>query len=237
MGVKNKGFTLAEVLITLGIIGIVAAMTIPTLIQNHNKKVLALKLKTTYSILNNALKMSIAENGDFGNWGSELEPDSSEYIEKYWKPYLKTIKTCRRADECNYYKNYYNGTCSGTECWIWACRNESKTVTCINLWKQGSTTAIVLANGTYILFQVESSVTHELMSTKSVYVDINGSDGPNEYGKDYFHFYVTANGVVPSGYKKTPSEIANDCSKNGYKFYCAAKIMHDGWTIKDNYPW
>ena len=34
----KKGFTLAEVLITLGIIGVVAAMTMPTLIQNHQKR-------------------------------------------------------------------------------------------------------------------------------------------------------------------------------------------------------
>lgn len=53
---KNKqGFTLAEVLITLGIIGVVAAMTLPTLIANYQKKVIATKLKQTYSILSNAI--------------------------------------------------------------------------------------------------------------------------------------------------------------------------------------
>ena len=49
-----KAFTLAEILITLGVIGIVAAITMPTLIQNHKKKVAVTQLKATYSILSQA---------------------------------------------------------------------------------------------------------------------------------------------------------------------------------------
>ena len=52
---SKKGFTLAEVLITLGIIGIVAALTLPSLVSNYRKKVTAAKLKQTYSILSNAI--------------------------------------------------------------------------------------------------------------------------------------------------------------------------------------
>lgn len=237
---SNKtGFTLAEVLITLGVIGIVTAMTIPTLIQKHQKKVLALKLKTVYSTLNNALKMSIAENGDFEGWGLEEEAVSRTYVEKYWKPYLKTLKTCDKPNECNYYKSYSGSTCPvNSECWIWACYNESKTLTCINYWKPGYTTAIVLANGTYVMFETESAQTHKLYSIKTIRIDLNGSDGPNESGKDYFRFQITQNGVMPSGYvDKTYAEINANCSKDGYKSYCAAKIMHDGWQIKDDYPW
>lgn len=60
---KKYGFTLAEVLITLGIIGIVAAMTIPTLISNTNGAKFRSQLKKTYSSLNQAGLMSKAQFG------------------------------------------------------------------------------------------------------------------------------------------------------------------------------
>lgn len=54
-------FTLAEVLITLGIIGIVAAMTLPALIQKNNSIALETAFKKSYSNLYNAYMMVIAE--------------------------------------------------------------------------------------------------------------------------------------------------------------------------------
>lgn len=62
-GEKKAAFTLAEVLITLGIIGIVAAMTIPTLITRYQKREVATKLKATYSTIANALKLAEEEMG------------------------------------------------------------------------------------------------------------------------------------------------------------------------------
>lgn len=61
---KKLAFTLAEVLITLGIIGVVAAMTIPTLVTNADKKATATKLKVFYSKINQAVKLSSAYNDD-----------------------------------------------------------------------------------------------------------------------------------------------------------------------------
>lgn len=58
----KSGFTLAEVLITLGCIGIVAAMTIPTLIENQRNKELEVKFKKTYSALNQMSKLFMEEN-------------------------------------------------------------------------------------------------------------------------------------------------------------------------------
>ena len=55
---KNNAFTLAEVLITLGIIGVVAAMTLPTLIQNNKNKEVEARLKKVYSVMNQAILMS-----------------------------------------------------------------------------------------------------------------------------------------------------------------------------------
>ena len=59
---KRFAFTLAEVLITLGIIGVVAALTMPTLITKYQKKATAAKLKNAYSTLQNAVLMSSREH-------------------------------------------------------------------------------------------------------------------------------------------------------------------------------
>lgn len=61
--IRRAAFTLAEVLITLGIIGVVAALTMPVLISNYRKQVTETKLKQTYSILSNATSKLISETG------------------------------------------------------------------------------------------------------------------------------------------------------------------------------
>ena len=62
MNIKN-GFTLAEVLITLGIIGIVAALTMPSLIQNSKRQETSARLKKFYSTMSQALIMAELDNG------------------------------------------------------------------------------------------------------------------------------------------------------------------------------
>ncbi len=68
---KATAFTLAEVLITLGIIGVVAAMTIPTLTSNYRKHEAVTKLKKAYTTVNQAIKLSEVEYGDVYEWAGE----------------------------------------------------------------------------------------------------------------------------------------------------------------------
>ena len=70
VGVKQKvAFTLAEVLITLGIIGVVAALTLPSLIQKQHEKETVAKVKKAYSILSQAYLSANTEFGSFDQWG------------------------------------------------------------------------------------------------------------------------------------------------------------------------
>lgn len=88
----RQAFTLAEVLITLGIIGVVAAMTIPSLITKHHRRVAETKLAKFYSIMNQAIRMSFAENGD-----TSYDPNAEDkgvelknWLDKNIFPYLKS---------------------------------------------------------------------------------------------------------------------------------------------------
>lgn len=99
-------FTLAEVLITLGIIGVVAAMTLPTLIQNYRKHEVETKLAKFYSVMNQAIKLSEVENGEMSAWGdiqlgfeqdedgnNDLsKPKSEAWLRKYIFPYLSAVE-------------------------------------------------------------------------------------------------------------------------------------------------
>ena len=70
-----------------------------------------------------------------------------------------------------------------------------------------------------------------------IYVDVNGSKRPNQYGKDMFIFVRTKKGIMPYGYNQDEEKIDENCSITGSGGYCAAKLSKDGWKMKDDYPW
>ena len=76
-------FTMAEVLITLGVIGIVAAMTIPNLVKKWEERAIIGKYKKMYSTLANAYNMAIVEYGDPANW---VLADREEFLKRL-EPY------------------------------------------------------------------------------------------------------------------------------------------------------
>ena len=96
----RKGFTLAEVLITLGIIGVVAALTMPALISNYRKNVVVERLKKFYTVMNQAVLQATEEYGDWQQWDvSEEKP----LIDYYLKKYLKLLKTEQKGSRYYYY--------------------------------------------------------------------------------------------------------------------------------------
>ena len=88
---RKFGFTLAEVLITLGIIGIVAALTIPNIVQNYKRKSYSTQLKKTYNTVVNAFRMSELYNGDMKTWVIPIRAvntNHKEFFDNYIKPYI-----------------------------------------------------------------------------------------------------------------------------------------------------
>lgn len=102
---KKNAFTLAEVLITLGIIGIVAAMTLPTLIANYKRQEYSTQIKKFYSTFSQAITRSEVDNGAAVYWtkAAQLKDDEGQvdyganaelnkvFMEKYILPYLKYL--------------------------------------------------------------------------------------------------------------------------------------------------
>ena len=90
---KLNGFTLAEVLITLGVIGVVSALTMPALIKKYQQHVTVTQLKKAYTELNQAVKFAEAEYGDMENWDWDLS--SIDFFNKYLSHYIKIKETTR----------------------------------------------------------------------------------------------------------------------------------------------
>ena len=56
-------------MITLAVIGVVAALTIPTLVQKHQEKVTVTKVKKFVSVMSQAIKLAEIDNGEIASWG------------------------------------------------------------------------------------------------------------------------------------------------------------------------
>ena len=221
--IKQPAFTLAEVLITLGIIGIVAAMTIPNLITKHQQKVTVTKLEKAISYINQAYKLSYDDVGEL-TIDEAFKMDSDTYFKTYWAPYLKILTRCTSySSPCGYKSNNpYKGI--------------GKDMDFYPVHPKG--TAFITFDGYF--FSIRTAYNTDEHGSGIILVDLNASDGPNRYGKDVFFLTRVAEdggGVRCYGYEKTNDEINNECSKDSYGMYCAEKIRRAGWKIEKDYPW
>ena len=223
---KANGFTLAEVLITLGIIGVVAAMTLPTLIMNYQKRATVAKLKRAYSVIKQAYLMSYDQVGDPAA-DEAFAMGANNYFKTYWAPYIKGT-LCKTYQECGY---------SSNTPWIMA--NGSKVPTVV-VSLSARTTFYTNDGFLYVVF-VSGGGRGEQVAYSYVICDINGGKGPNQFGKDVFYFQRIAdekgNDMQPYGYNNSDASINSNCSTRGSGMYCAEKIRRDGWKILKDYPW
>lgn len=225
----KKSFTMAEVLITLGIIGIVAAMTLPALIAKHQKKVLVTKLKKTYTVLSQAFIQSQLVNGPFDIWPSGKDiTDVEAHFNLYYKPYFNGIQICKTAEDCGYKKDQPWKNLTGSTV-TWSLKSSDTRV------------FFILNDGTAVFIPRKTTNAQGAPSyVNFIYVDINGYLSPNVIGRDVFIFVMdNKNTLRPYCYSETQSDINSKCTKNtgGITNCCTAKIMADGWKIKDDYPW
>ena len=211
---KKAAFTLAEVLITLGIIGVVAAMTMPSLIQNYQEKATVTKLKKCYSLVSQAYVSILNDEG-----GSDTlqAGDDLEMMEKFGK-YLKYQKTCGRNKGCFPNVTYKSVTGNGYGKWEDDTTDRSRAI---------------LTDGTLIMFNKSAmwGGNEGNYLYAQIYVDINGFKGPNQLGRDFFYFYISPEKIVPAGAKaleekNEDQKFTKNCiQQNGYA--CAAWVIYN----------
>lgn len=193
---KFNGFTLAEVLVTLGIIGIVAAMTLPTIIQKQQEKITVTKVKEAYSIISQAyFRASEDKGGDISTWDCARDTTiaGGACVVDEFKKFLSIIKDRENSPTANipYSLNLKQNTAYYHK----------------NLY------SITLSNGFILKFHNAYSgcKTYENWNVPeiekfacSIFVDINGEKQPNALGRDTFVFKLHKNTVSPAGNATEP---------------------------------
>lgn len=177
----KKGFTLAEVLITLGIIGVVAALTMPTVLNKTKNAELVSSYKKVYAELSQVYMTIKADNG--GTFEG-LCQTSDDYYELF-KKYMKNVRTCEAGT--------VSGKCWAKDWYVGGNKIQSN---------ENESSSLILPNGTSILFFFQSSSctssneVYKPISCARMRVDLNGLKKPNSVGRDIFDFYITQEGLL-----------------------------------------
>ena len=228
--VKKAAFTLVEVLIVIGIIGIVAAMTLPNMYTNFKKRQTVTGLQVAYSMFSQAIKQSVAENGEVGTWDFSVEKNVPE---KYIVPYL--AGTTKLKTGYNMRTLYQHGQTGYTYSdWSWNINTRPLYST-----PKGMVFNYANANDGY----------------PTLVVDVNGVKSPNIMGIDGFTLWIDkeSSTLVLAGSKCSRNSIllkggnckyttTRHCVRDSHwqyyrGGYCGAVIQKDGWKISDDYPW
>lgn len=229
----KKAFTLAEVLITLGIIGVVAAITIPSLITKYQKKVIETTLKEDYSIMAQVNRMMIANEVDFDMSAAD---GSDAAIQAWFKenmlPYMQISNVC------------YNGK---KGCWSDGSQTKMLNGAAFGDCRAGygcggNWVSYIMNNGTKVALDIGNNsqlktifgIDSEAETCLKIYVDVNGDKPPNKFGIDIFLMTFTDEGFVPAGVNKNMSQLKQSCSKGGNGYWCMTYVKNNGWNIPED---
>lgn len=211
LDIKEKifnAFTLAEVLIVLGIIGVVAEMTIPTLMNNVSDMQFKSGWKKAFSVFSQATQKMAYDNG--GSLEGYFTSDSD--IRDKYLPYMIKSKSCNDSQ--------------GEGCWPTNTKGLNGQT---NVVSTGP--AIILNDGSLVQFWLgDTNCTQAIGSPATYYrcagaiVDVNGLKKPNVIGKDTFEFHILKDRILPYG---MPNEsYSNDCNSSGMGQSCSAVYLY-----------
>ena len=235
-----KGFTLAEALITMGVIGVIASMTLPTLSVNVQKQQVGPALAKAINTLETANKLALQDNNARRLDQIEAAKTPVGYIEALRKYINLTVTTEYKKDRMiviNPFKSNNNGPLLDKIAVAAAAYTTSDGITYLP------------ASGLegHSCFSTQNNYRGHLSGRRTiVFVDVNGlNKGPNAEGKDVFQLFVDASGpviVMGSSAYKQYSGINDDwtdkCPNNqepSDASYCGGAIVENGYQVKYKY--
>lgn len=212
-------FTLAEVLITLLIIGVVASLIIPNLLQDTQNEELNIQFKKDFGIFSDAARRMMLDNG--GNLAGFFL-NNMDMMNKCGDYIILTKKCPAYATGCFYAGTNTWKNLHGDDGWI----------------DQTDYPTAIMNNGSLIKFSVNNSACTTNNGTGSpveytcgdITIDINGFKGPNQAGRDMFYIWVTKTGIYPFGiqndnYSNQSSYCSTNSSLSNSGKGCAAKVL------------
>ena len=232
----KKGFTLAEVLVTMGIVGLISALTIPAIMKNYKNRIFAASIEKAYSQLSDATKAIMADEMADSLYKTRLAM------------YNRNCDTDNAEGACYFLPKYFKTTKKGCGTKAYSPDNVCLGDVYQNL--DGTYKTKVNASDTEGKYEVVTSFgycvqttngfticgTHNVANGISTYIiDTNGPAEPNVAGRDLFTFDLQADGTVADygGLSRTPE----DCGKInvdgfwGWSAGCLNKIMQAGWRM------
>ena len=222
----KKGFTLNELLIAMTIIGIIAVLFTPRLLSNIDKKTKVTALQRVHSSINEAIGTLMLDERAKKLSLSSLCADDASYdmassMSNFLTKYLKVKKDCGlNVSEClaPAYKNV-----EGADV-VRPANNEAY--------------CAILNNGSSVCIR---NATQD--APARIWVDTNGSKGPNMAGRDYFRFFVYNDGFITDGLSDTGTDPnldpiygsatlePEDCLSNVNGGGCLTRIMRAEWVM------
>jgi len=220
-----KGFTLAEVLITLLIIGVIASIVIPGIINDTREAEFNAGVKKAYADLSAAIKMIQANNGGEVNVGTADTQVAAETLRNDFCNVMSCVQTSNSSN--SFYSINYKGYKGGSISWNARALALNAPIAALN-------------NGYLIRFIAYGSCANNygVNACGYLHIDINGTKGPNMLGKDLYMFWIArknGNGtylIIPTGTQNdTYADFPDGCQANSIDFQtsdgCAAKRLTD----------
>ena len=186
----KRAFTMAEVLITIGVVGLIAALTIPQLIEGYQKKETVTRLKRSYTLIQQAIRMAEGENDEFKYWDFSLKGEAffERYLAKHFNHpiIISTSDLNKKVKRKNLNGTaYYGSTYDGSD-----------------------TVNFLTNDGSLITINLNSSIDEGLW----VGIDTNGLANPNVMGRDTFLFFFSPEkGLQPLGKEGTLNRNSWQC--------------------------
>lgn len=233
---KNNAFTLAEVLITLGILGVIATMTLPTLNADVRGKQLAGALRTTQATISDKIQAGMAIE-DVNNV-RDLKAFAATDLAELYKGLSKYLRLDKVKENHTIYP-ITGGTAEAT--WDAADIKQLHTKAYIYI---SDFTDSAPADG---VSGIKAQHGNLLRKNAEVYLDVNGPTKPNRLGYDVFKYYLAQDGrLYPVGGRDVSLFLSGNPSSNdwtatgdtscsresGNGYGCAGRVEAEGWNMK-----